>query len=577
MEQKSSSLRLSGKRPVPRDIADSLGKLPPQNIQKEEQVLGTLLLESKKFLTIREFMKPEYFYSERHQQIYSAIQQSYEHSGTITLSSVAHVLRQVGKLEMVGGAYFLSETLTKVEHSANVEFDARVIIEHYIKRELILIASAVHHDSYEDDTDSLLLIDDANIKISALYTRVFKQKDDQKIKEMWLKRQVLEQPIEPPPIIHISGIPVAWPGGHTLLVGLKKSRKTLFMIWLIVQYLNESGSDGGDVAVFDTEQSKRHVWRIREKVYQITGKYINVFFLRGVSPNDRREFVETTARFWPKPLRLIVNDGVRDFMHDINDPKESTDVMTFLERLTIIERKDQDVPAHVIDVLHLNKDGKNPRGHIGTELQNKAECTIELTLDEKSGATDVKCESSREKPFTAFSFTHDQDDLPMVINATAGGREITSDERRNRFLMIFEDGDSLTRNQLIKAIRDNFECGEGKAGQAINEFRRYGWLAKIGKDRSPELRYKSLLDAAGVPRPLPENGQQMNLIPLKEAIKKAEQMKAVEPDQEPDWVNETPTESEPKPKPLHEKSGSKKSKRFNEPERGPEPDLPFDV
>ena len=76
MEQgRSTSLRFSNKssKLIPRDISESLGKLPPQALDLEEAVLGALMLEKNALNAVVEFLKPEHFYSDQHKEIYAAI------------------------------------------------------------------------------------------------------------------------------------------------------------------------------------------------------------------------------------------------------------------------------------------------------------------------------------------------------------------------------------------------------------------------------------------------------------------------------------------------------------------------
>ena len=162
MEQRSTSLRLSSSkptRPIPRDIAESLGKLPPQALDLEEAVLGALMLEKNALTAVIEFLRPEHFYSEQHQEIYQAITDLFKNSEPVDMRTVVAQLRKVGKLELVGGAYYIAELTSKVSSAANIEYHSRIIIELAIKRELIQIASAVHHDAYEDTTDVFDLLD----------------------------------------------------------------------------------------------------------------------------------------------------------------------------------------------------------------------------------------------------------------------------------------------------------------------------------------------------------------------------------------------------------------------------------
>jgi replicative DNA helicase len=138
-----------------------LGKLPPQARDLEEAVLGALMLEKNALNAVVEFLKPEHFYKEAHQEIYSAILTLFKASEPVDMRTVVHQLRKNAKLELIegNGAYYIAELTSKVSSAANIEYHARVIIEMAIKRNLIEIASQIHHDAYEDTTDVFELLD----------------------------------------------------------------------------------------------------------------------------------------------------------------------------------------------------------------------------------------------------------------------------------------------------------------------------------------------------------------------------------------------------------------------------------
>jgi replicative DNA helicase len=161
MEQRSTSLRSGSKtaKLLPRDISESLGKLPPQALDLEEAVLGALMLEKNALNAVVEFLKPEHFYVEAHKEIYTAIIDLFKSSEPVDMRTVVNQLRKQAKLELVGGAYIIAELTAKVSSAANIEYHARVIIEMAIKRDLIQIASQIHHDAYEDVTDVFELLD----------------------------------------------------------------------------------------------------------------------------------------------------------------------------------------------------------------------------------------------------------------------------------------------------------------------------------------------------------------------------------------------------------------------------------
>lgn len=166
MEQRSTSLRASatgaGNRTklIPRDISESLGKLPPQALDLEESVLGALMLEKNALTAVVEYLRPEHFYSETHKLIYEAIIDLFKDSDPVDMRTVVAQLRKNGKLELLeNGAYKIAELTSKVSSAANIEYHARIVIEMAIKRNLIEIASQIHHDAYEDTTDVFELLD----------------------------------------------------------------------------------------------------------------------------------------------------------------------------------------------------------------------------------------------------------------------------------------------------------------------------------------------------------------------------------------------------------------------------------
>lgn len=171
MEQnRSTSVRLSNKssKLIPRDISESLGKLPPQALELEEAVLGALMLEKSALNAVVEFLKPEHFYAEGNREIYNSIITLFKSSEPVDMRTVVAQLRKDGKIELVGGAYYIAELTSKVSSAANIEYHARVIIEMAIKRDLIQIASQVHQDAYEDTTDVFQLLDKTEQSIFAI-------------------------------------------------------------------------------------------------------------------------------------------------------------------------------------------------------------------------------------------------------------------------------------------------------------------------------------------------------------------------------------------------------------------------
>lgn len=130
-----------------------MGKIPPQAIDLEDVVLGAIMLEKDAMVDIADFLRPEAFYHEANKQIYSVIQSLSIASAPIDIMTVTAELRKQGKLEMVGGAYYITNLTSRVTSSGNIEAHARYIQECYIKRELIKSASETIQECYSDEND----------------------------------------------------------------------------------------------------------------------------------------------------------------------------------------------------------------------------------------------------------------------------------------------------------------------------------------------------------------------------------------------------------------------------------------
>jgi replicative DNA helicase len=138
-----------------------LGKLPPQATDLEEAVLGALMLEKDALSSVIDILKPEVFYKDNHQKIFSAIRLLFEKSSPVDILTVTAQLRQLGELEMIGGAYYITELTNRVASAANIEYHSRIIIQKFIQRELIRISTEVIQSAYEDTSDVLDLLDKA--------------------------------------------------------------------------------------------------------------------------------------------------------------------------------------------------------------------------------------------------------------------------------------------------------------------------------------------------------------------------------------------------------------------------------
>jgi replicative DNA helicase len=141
------------------------GKIPPQALDLEEAVLGAMMIDKKGIDDVIDILHAKAFYKEAHKEIYAAVYALFQNSEPTDLLTVSNQLRKEGKLEFVGGDFYLIKLTQKVASSAHIEFHARIIIQKYIQRQLISISSEIIENSYDETSDVFDLLDNAESKL----------------------------------------------------------------------------------------------------------------------------------------------------------------------------------------------------------------------------------------------------------------------------------------------------------------------------------------------------------------------------------------------------------------------------
>lgn len=137
------------------------GKIPPQAVELEEAVLGAIMLEKNALTAVIDIIKAEMFYKEAHQIIFESISELFSKSEPVDVLTVTNQLKSNANLEIVGGAYYITQLTNRIASTANVEYHARIITQKFIQRELIRISSDIIKDAFEDTTDVFDLLDRA--------------------------------------------------------------------------------------------------------------------------------------------------------------------------------------------------------------------------------------------------------------------------------------------------------------------------------------------------------------------------------------------------------------------------------
>ena len=280
----------------------------------------------------------------------------------------------------------------------------------------------------------------------------------------------------PPEILWVNGSTIGTLGNFSASTGKAKSKKTFNISAIVAAALKNDEvlkysaylpPNKRKILYVDTEQSKFHCKRVLSRILRLAGLSADVhpaglefLCLRGFATKDRLKKIED-AIYEIDGLGLVVIDGIRDLAHDINSPGESTDLITKLMQWTD-ERK-----IHIHTVLHLNKGDDNTRGHLGTELNNKAETVLQITKDDfDRDISFVAAMHIRDLDFEPFAFRINDDALPELVEnyqpRQSGAAksfdyaEVCEAKHREALQLLFSEADRVSYSSLIGKLQNSY-------------------------------------------------------------------------------------------------------------------------
>jgi replicative DNA helicase len=151
-----------------KQLEAALDRLPPQNIEAEQSVLGAVLLENESISPVIEILAPDDFYREPHKKIFLAMRELYEKNEPIDLITLTDHLRRKDHLEEIGGASYLSSIVNQIPTSANIRYHSKIVKEKSILRNLIKTATEIVTMGYGEGVEVNELIDRVETKIFSL-------------------------------------------------------------------------------------------------------------------------------------------------------------------------------------------------------------------------------------------------------------------------------------------------------------------------------------------------------------------------------------------------------------------------
>ena len=150
----------------------------PQSVELEKYILGVILNDKMAYVAISAVLRPEHFYKESHQKIYDAIRVLFDKGENIDIMTMVLALRKSNELDLVGGTSYLVELTQNSSGIVNVESQARILIQFYIRRESIKISNNSVSTCYDDSQDVFELIEKTTTDLGELVQKAVSGKQE---------------------------------------------------------------------------------------------------------------------------------------------------------------------------------------------------------------------------------------------------------------------------------------------------------------------------------------------------------------------------------------------------------------
>ena len=279
-------------------------------------------------------------------------------------------------------------------------------------------------------------------------------------------------------------------GNFSLIKGKAKSKKSFLLSMAVCSALNDFvfsevfrspvANQDKNILFIDTEQSDWHVQKAAKRICSLIGQRspskLHMYRFRSLSPSERLIYTQELIAKTPN-LGLVIIDGIRDLITSINDESESCGIASKLLKWS------EDYNIHIVTILHENPTNDKARGHLGTELSNKAETVIQIEVDPNlPNISVVKPFSCRNKPFEPFAFEI-IDGNPSIISDYD-----TSTNAKNSFNLNNLD-DKVFKDLLEECFKDKKEIKRDQLKLAMQRQLKieFGDLKGFGLNKIDEI------------------------------------------------------------------------------------------
>ena len=470
------------------NLSNEITNALPHALGQEKAVLSVMLREPDDFADQPQ-LTADHFYLPAHGTILAAMRQLAADGKPIELTTLFQHLTDTGKIDDIGGAATLTELLSSAPTTAHFNHHMAELNDKLCQRLFILAGhAAANLDEAEHDRlmQERLAVMQASTGGMAdiISARAF---------------DVCNPPADPPPMVRLGTHGIFTAGNLSAIIADRKAGKSSCVAALMAAIIAPPHSQGdflgftaenpaGKAVVhFDTEQSPADHHALIMRAMRRAGiseppPWFSSFQLTGLSLADRTRFVEAVCKREADQhggLQAVIIDGIADLCRDPNDQAESFDLVEKWHNFSVNKS------CVVLAVLHLNPGTEKSRGHLGSQLERKAETPLMIKKN-AAGISTMYATHARKAHFPeseGFSFQW-CDTEQMHVSITKDERNQARDElKRNKAAdeanRIMAGLPPMSYSALVLAIEVKSGVKERAAKNRVKDWLESGIITKL--------------------------------------------------------------------------------------------------
>ncbi len=300
------------------------------------------------------------------------------------------------------------------------------------------------------------------------------------------------KPKDSPAVFSLNGVDICTPGNLTAITSGVKTGKTAFLGAMVASVMagesrdtlsvKSSNPEGRAVLRYDTEQSAFDHWTGDDRALRRAGVtrplWFHSYYVAGLSVRELVIALTANLKRMDKAhggIHSILLDGVADFASDINDPAESNALVAQLHGLAI------QYHCPIICVIHFNPGGEKTRGHLGSQLERKAETN--LTLRKIDDETVIFSTKQRRQPIPETTGPRFRWSDEHGLHVTCSASENPATQRKVEIFRceledIFRERPAMGYSDLKFTVKKCLSVGDRTSERRIKDYRHHGLITQ---------------------------------------------------------------------------------------------------